>query len=94
MRLVAGRETRRRRFRHPCRQAGERAVRLKNDDELDAAALEPSPDLHHFAEARVEPVADTSFSRLFVALCSHFEKQLDRSQITCLTVDLRRLGAT
>jgi len=26
---------------------------LKNDDELDAAAFEPSPDLHHFAEARV-----------------------------------------
>jgi len=39
---------------------------LKNDDEPDAAAFEPSPDLHHFAEARVEPVADTSFSRLFV----------------------------
>jgi hypothetical protein len=39
---------------------------LKNDDELDAAAFEPSPDLHHFAEARVEPVADTGFSRLFV----------------------------
>jgi hypothetical protein len=66
MRLVADRETRRRRFRHPCRQAGERAVRLKNDDEPDAAAFEPSPDLHHFAKARVEPVADKSFGRLFV----------------------------
>jgi hypothetical protein len=39
---------------------------LKNDDEPDAAAFEPSPDLHHFAEARVEPVADKSFGRLFV----------------------------
>ena len=65
MRLVAGRETRRRRFRHPFRQAGERAVRLKNDYELDAAPFEPSPDLHHFAEARVEPVADTDLSHLF-----------------------------
>ncbi len=27
------------------------------------------------------------------ALCSHFEKQLDRSQIAGLAVDLRRLGA-
>ena len=66
MRLVADRETRRRRFRHPCRQAGERAVRLKNDDELDATGFAPSPDLHHFAEARMEPVAETGFSRLFV----------------------------
>lgn len=66
MRLVADRETRRRRFRHPCWQAGERAVGLEHDDELDAAGIEPSSDLHHFAEARMERVADTSFSRLFV----------------------------
>jgi hypothetical protein len=39
---------------------------LEHDDELDAAPFEPSPDLHHFAEAGMEPVADTSFSRLFV----------------------------
>jgi len=39
---------------------------LEHDDELDAASVEPSPDLHHFAEARMEPVADTGFSRLFV----------------------------
>jgi hypothetical protein len=39
---------------------------LEHDDELDAAAFEPSSDLHHFAEARMERVADTSFSRLFV----------------------------
>jgi hypothetical protein len=39
---------------------------LEHNDELDAASFEPSSDLHHFAEARMEPVADTSFSRLFV----------------------------
>jgi len=39
---------------------------LEQDDKLDAAALEPSPDLHHFAEARMEPVADAGLSRLFV----------------------------
>jgi len=39
---------------------------LKNDHALDAAAFEPSPDLHHFAEARVESVADAGFGRLFV----------------------------
>ena len=66
MRLVADREARSRRFRHPGRQAGERAVRLEHDDELDAAGFEASPDLHDFAEARMEPVADPSLSRLFV----------------------------
>jgi hypothetical protein len=66
VRLIADRETRCRRFRHPCRQAGERAVGLEHDDELEAAGFEPSFDLHHFAEARMEPVADTGFSRLFV----------------------------
>jgi hypothetical protein len=39
---------------------------LEHDDELDAAGFEPSPDLHHFAKARMEPVADAGFSRLFV----------------------------
>jgi hypothetical protein len=66
VRLVDDREARRRRFRHPGRQAGECAVGLKHDDELDAAPFKPPPDLNHFAEARMEPVADTSFNRLFV----------------------------
>jgi hypothetical protein len=39
---------------------------LEHDDELDAGGFEPSPDLHHFAEARMEPVADAGFGRLFV----------------------------
>jgi len=39
---------------------------LEHDDELDASGAEPSPDLHHFAEARMEPVADTGLSQLFV----------------------------
>jgi hypothetical protein len=66
VRLVADRETRCRRFRHPGRQAGGCAVGLEHDDELDAAAFEPPSDLHHFAEARMEPVADAGISRLFV----------------------------
>jgi hypothetical protein len=39
---------------------------LQQDDELDAARFKPSSDLHDFAEARMEPIADASFSRLFV----------------------------
>jgi putative transposase len=33
---------------------------------------EPPPDLHHFAKARMEPVGDTGFSRLFVGSMSPF----------------------
>jgi hypothetical protein len=39
---------------------------LEQNDEVDAAPFEPSPDLHHLAEARMESVADASLSRLFV----------------------------
>jgi len=39
---------------------------LEHDDKLDAAGFEPSSDLHHFATARMEPVADAGFSPLFV----------------------------
>jgi hypothetical protein len=39
---------------------------LEHDDKLDAAGFEPSPDLHQFAKARMESVADPSLSRLFV----------------------------
>jgi len=66
MRLVADRETRCRRLHHPGRQAGECTVGLEQNDELNAAPFEPSPNLHHFAEARMEPVAYASLSRLFV----------------------------
>jgi hypothetical protein len=65
VRLVADPELRCCRFRHPGRQAGECPIGLDNDDELDAAGFEPPLDLHHFAEARVEPVADTGLSHLF-----------------------------
>ena len=66
MRLASDRETRCRRLCHPGWQASECAVGLEHDDELDASGAEPSPDLHHFAEARMEPVADTGLSQLFV----------------------------
>jgi len=41
---------------------------LEHDDVLNAAGFEPSSDLHHFAEARMEPVADAGISRLFVGI--------------------------
>ena len=70
MRFSADLEARRRRLHHPRRQAGERAVRLMHDDKLDAAALEPSSDLHGFAEPGMEPVCDPALSGLFVGSMS------------------------
>jgi hypothetical protein len=72
VRLIADLETRRCRFSHPGRQAGERAVGLEHDDELDAAAFESPSDLHHFAKARMVTVGDPSFSWLFVGSMSPF----------------------
>jgi hypothetical protein len=39
---------------------------LEHDDEFDLAGLEPSSDLHHFTEARMEPVVDAGLGQLFV----------------------------
>ena len=72
VRLIADLETRRCRFSHPRRQARERAIGLEHDDELDAAAFEPPPDLHHFAEARVIAVGDPGFSLAFVGSMALF----------------------
>ena len=75
--LCADLEARRRGLRHPRRQAGKRAVRLKHDDELDAAALEPPPDADGLAVARMEAIGDAgSFSRLFVGSMSLFRATL------------------
>jgi hypothetical protein len=62
VRLTADLETRRCRLNHPCRHERERAVGLEHYEELDAAAFEPSSDLHHFAKARMVTVGDPSFS--------------------------------
>src|ERR1700677_3051165 len=41
--------------RHPCRNAGERAVSLQDDRQPDAAVLELSLDQHSLTAARMEP---------------------------------------
>jgi hypothetical protein len=74
--LTADLETRRCQFGHPCRQARERAVGLKHDDELDAAAFEPPSDLHHFTKARMVTICDPSFSWLFVDSMSPFRAKV------------------
>ena len=60
------------RLRHPCRQAGERAIGLEHDDELHTAAFEPPSDLHNLAETRMEPVGDPRLNELFVGSMSPF----------------------
>jgi hypothetical protein len=65
VRLIADLETRRCRFRHPGRHAGEGAVGLEDHDEFDARAGEPPSDLHNFAETGMKTVGDPGFSWLF-----------------------------
>jgi hypothetical protein len=68
--LVADLEMRRCLLRHPDGQTGKRTVRLSNNHELDAAALKPSRDDHGLTVARMEPVSDPAFSRLFAGSMS------------------------
>jgi hypothetical protein len=41
-----------------------------NDDELDAAAIEPPGDEHGLTVAGMEPIGDPTFNRLFVGIMS------------------------
>src|SRR6202022_2475367 len=68
--LVADLEMRRCLLRHPDGQTGKRTVRLSNNHELDAAALKPSRDDHGLTVARMEPVSDPAFNRLFAGSMS------------------------
>ena len=71
MRLCADLEMSCRGSRHPRRQAGKRTVRLQHDDELDAATLEPPPDAHGLAVARMEAIGDPGFfNQLFAGSMS------------------------
>ncbi|MFX8164825.1 hypothetical protein ABTL04_21085, partial [Acinetobacter baumannii] len=45
-----------RQLRHLRRQAGECAVGLKDDDELDAAVMYPTPDEPGLTEARMKSI--------------------------------------
>jgi hypothetical protein len=49
---------------------------LEDDNELDAAALEPTSDLHNFAKARMVTIGDPGFSRLFLGSMSPFQEAL------------------
>jgi len=53
------------RLGHPSWQAGERAIGLEYDDEREATTFEAPPHHHGLAEARMEPVGDRKFGRVF-----------------------------
>lgn len=77
MRPGANLEARPRRLRHPRRQAGECAVGLKDDDELHAAAMKPAPDEHGLTKARMKPIRDPAFRRLFVGSMEVFRAEVE-----------------
>jgi hypothetical protein len=58
--------------RHPRRYAGARPVRLRNDDELNAAIGE-SPDYQYgLAASRMERIVDSPFDGVFAGSMSLF----------------------
>jgi hypothetical protein len=59
-------------MRHPRRNAGERAVRLQDDHQTDAAVFELSFDQHDLAPSWMEPIVDPRFNRMFVGSMSPF----------------------
>jgi len=66
------------RVRHPRRDAGERAVGLHDDHQLNAAILELSLDQHGLAAAGVKPVVDPPFNPVFVGSMSPFRAAAER----------------
>jgi hypothetical protein len=58
--------------RHPRRNVSERAVRLHDGHQLDAAVLEPPLDQDGLAASGMKPVVDPSFNRVFVGSMSPF----------------------
>src|SRR2546423_14986051 len=64
---------------HPRRYAGARPVRLRNDDELDAAIGE-SPDYQYgLAAPGMERIVDPPLDRVFVGSLSLFRKETERA---------------
>jgi len=62
---------------HPRRYAGARSVRLRNDDELDAAIGE-SPDYQYgLAAPGVERIVDPPLDRVFVGSLSLFRAEAE-----------------
>src|SRR6266852_3959080 len=84
MRLVTERVLSRSLARHPRRYAGERAVGLQNNHELDAPVFEPPGNQHGLPAPRVEPIVDPSFDQMFVGSMSPFrEEAAQRGDFQC-----------
>jgi hypothetical protein len=63
--------------RHPFRDAGNRPVRLRNDDQINAAIGESPLNKYGFAIARMERIHDPRLDRLFVGSLSLFRATLE-----------------
>ena len=64
MRLGADVMTRRRFFDHPCGDAGDRSVGLRNDHQFDAAIGESPGDEHRLAASRMKRIVDPPLDRV------------------------------
>jgi hypothetical protein len=72
MRLGRQLEVRRLLVRHPFRDAGHRAVGLRNDDEINTTIGESPENRHHLTAARMERILNPHPNRLLAGSLSLF----------------------
>ena len=79
-------------MRHPHRNAGERAVWLRDDHQHNAAVLELSLDQHSLAAAQMEPIVDPPFNQMFVGSMSRSRAGLYDAGVDAVLDQPRRVG--
>src|SRR5262245_53167968 len=72
MRLGRQLEVRRLLVRHPFRDAGHRAVGLRDDDEINVTIGESPENRHHLTAARMKRIRDPHLNRLLAGSLSLF----------------------
>jgi hypothetical protein len=77
LRLRRQREARGTLLRHPFRNPGDRAIGLRNDDEIDATVGESPENGHHFSASRMERIPDPSLNLLLAGSMLMFRVKLE-----------------
>jgi hypothetical protein len=77
---------------HPFWDAGNRSIRLRDDDQINAAIGESPLNKYPFAKARMERIHDPRLDRLLAGSLSSSREALDHTNIDILLKQLGRKG--
>src|SRR5262245_42877291 len=64
-------------MRHPFRDAGERAIRLRDNNKINATIGESPKNRHHLAATRMKRIRDPHLNRLLAGSLSLFRTKLE-----------------